>query len=348
MLTMAGLHGQREVQSLSTQQLNKFAGRRDVLRGVSLAAAGLAAPFAMPRLAGAGAPLAQQQVPGLYRLRIGQLEVTALLDGHTAFQDQALPGLFPNYDAAVAGRLRQQAFMPAGAVPLAVNAYLVNTGGRLILIDAGAAGALGPTLGQIPRNLAAAGLTPAQVDTIVITHFHRDHAAGLLDAEGHALFPNAELAEAEVAYWDDDAAMSQARPAVRSFFEPARRSLAPYRDRLRRITPGQEVSAGVVTLPLPGHTPGHMGVRVHSGPEQLIVWGDVVHTQALQMPRPDWSIAFDSDPGLAAETRRRAFDMAATDRLLVAGMHLDFPGIGYVVRRQEGYGLEPLPWRSAL
>jgi glyoxylase-like metal-dependent hydrolase (beta-lactamase superfamily II) len=320
-------------------------GRRSLLKSAALGSTLLA-----PRYAQAKGPLAQQQVPGLYRLRIGAIEVTALLDGHTAFQDQALPDLFPQYDAATAARLRQQSFVPAGAIPLAVNAYLINTGERLILIDAGAANALGPTLGQIPRNLAAAGLTPAQVDIIVVTHFHRDHAAGLLDADGQALFPNAELvaADQEIAYWDDDAVMSQARPAVRSFFEPARRSLAPYRGRLRRITPGQEVVAGVVTLPLPGHTPGHMGVRVYSGAEQLVVWGDVVHTQALQMPRPDWSIAFDSDPGQAAETRTRMFDMAATDRLLVAGMHLDFPGIGHVVRRPEGYGFEPLPWRSAL
>jgi glyoxylase-like metal-dependent hydrolase (beta-lactamase superfamily II) len=324
----------------------RIVDRRHLLISTALGAA--ASLHVGPVLA--RAPLAAQQVPGLYRLRIGTIEVTALLDGHTSFPDQALPGLFPAYDAATADRLRQQAFVPAGGVPLAVNAYLINTGSQLILVDAGAAGALGPTLGQIPGNLAAAGLEPSQIDTIIVTHFHRDHAAGLLTGSGQALFPNAELvvAEAEIDYWDDDAAMAAARPAVRNFFEPARRSLAPYRARLRRIVPGQDVAPGVATLPLPGHTPGHMGVRVHSGTDQLVVWGDVVHTQALQMPRPDWSIAFDSDLAMAAETRRRMFDVAATDRVLVAGMHLDFPGIGHVVRRQEGYGFEPLAWRSAL
>jgi glyoxylase-like metal-dependent hydrolase (beta-lactamase superfamily II) len=321
-------------------------GRRHLLAAATLAGTGLL----HPSLTLAHAPQSTGQVPGLYRLRIGTIEVTALLDGHTSFPDTALAGLFPDFDAATATRLRQQAFVPAGGIPLAVNAYLINTGPQLVLVDAGAAGALGPTLGQIPGNLAAAGLDPSQIDTVVITHFHRDHAAGLLDRDGKALFPNAELvvAEAEVAYWDDDAAMAAARPAVRSFFEPARRALAPYRARLRRIVPGQEVVPGVTTVPLPGHTPGHMGVRVHSGADQLLVWGDVVHTQSLQMPRPDWSIAFDSDPAMAAETRRRVFDLAATDRVLVAGMHLDFPGIGHVVRRQEGYGFEPSAWRSAL
>lgn len=323
---------------------------RPVLNRRSLLQATLGAAAVMPATARATAPLAAQQVPGAYRLAVGEIQVTALLDGHTAFADQALPGLFPDYDAATAERLRRAAFIPEGRIPLAVNAYLVNTGTKLVLVDAGAAGALGPALGQLPRNLAAAGIAPEQVDVVVVTHFHRDHAAGLLDASGGALFPRAELvvAEAEAAYWQDDAAMAQARPAVRNFFEPARSAMAPYAGRLRRIAPGAEVVPGVTTVPLPGHTPGHMGVRVHSGREQLLAWGDVVHAQALQMPRPDWSIAFDSDPVLAAETRRRTFDMAATDRLLIAGMHLDFPGIGHVVRRQEGYGFEPLPWRSAL
>ena len=316
----------------------------------SLLQAGLATAAVIPADARAAAPLATQQMPGAYRLAVGEIQVTALLDGHTAFADQALAGLFPDYDASTAARLRRAAFIPEGRIPLAVNAYLINTGTKLVLVDAGAAGALGPTLGQIPRNLAAAGVAPDQVDVVVVTHFHRDHAAGLLNAGGAALFPKAELvvADAEVAYWQDDAAMAQARPAVRSFFEPARSAMAPYAARLRRIAPGAEVVPGVTTVPLPGHTPGHMGVRVHSGRDQLLAWGDVVHAQSLQMPRPEWSIAFDSDPALAAGTRTRTFDMAATDRLLIAGMHLDFPGIGYVVRRQEGYGFEPLPWRSAL
>jgi len=317
-------------------------------RGVVAGAAALLAARALP--AGAAAPPATEQMAGVYRHRVGDIQVTSLLDGNVAFPDAALPNLFARFDAETAARLRAEAFVPAGAVPLAVNAFLVNAGGRLILIDAGAATALGPTLGQLPRALTAAGVTPADIDVIVLTHLHRDHSARLMAAGGGALFPNAELlvAEAEVAYWTDAANEASAPAPLRPFFAPARQALSAYGARVRRIAPETEVAPGVRTLAVPGHTPGHLGVRIASGNDQLLMWGDVVHTQALQFPRPDWSISFDSDPALAAQTRMRLFDMAATDRIVVAGSHLSFPGLGHVTRRSEGFGFVPLMWRSAL
>lgn len=321
-------------------------GRRAWLAGVGAAA--LAAAGGRPGIA--AAPKAGEQVPGIYRHRVGGIEVTVVLDGTIAFPDAALPNLFAAYEAETAARLRAEAFVPAGGVPLAVNAFLVNTGNRLVLIDAGAARVLGPTLGRLPRNLRAAGVSPADVDQIVVTHLHRDHAAGLLTGEGTALFPRAELlvAEAEAAYWTDPGNETQAPQRLRPFFAPARQVVAAYGDRIRRIVSDTEVTSGIRTLAVPGHTPGHLGVTIADGNEQLLMWSDVVHTQALQFPRPDWSIAFDSDPDLAAQTRRRMFDMAATDRLLVAGSHLSFPGLGHVARRSEGYGFVPVMWRASL
>ncbi|MGK7865480.1 MBL fold metallo-hydrolase [Falsiroseomonas sp. E2-1-a4] len=298
----------------------------------------------------AAVPLATQQAPGFYRHRVGEIEVTALLDGNLAFPDAALPNLFRNYDAAIGTRLKTEAFNAPGGVPLAVNAFLVNTGTRLILVDAGAAAALGPNLGQIPRNLRAAGVALEDIDAIVLTHLHRDHAAGMLTAEGAALFPRAEVlvAEAEAAYWSDSGEETRAPAPLRPFFGPARAVLAAYGSRVRRIGLETEVAPGVRTLAIPGHTPGHLGVHVASGGAQFLMWGDVVHAQSLQFARPDWSISFDSDPDLAARTRSRIFDMAATDRIVVAGSHLAFPAIGHVARRSEGYGFVPAMWRSPL
>lgn len=318
--------------------------RRDILLG----GAALAAASALP--APAQVPLATEQAPGFYRHRVGDIEVTALLDGNLVFAEAALPNLFHGYDVAVGNRLREEAFAPPGGVPLAVNAFLINTGTRLILVDAGAARALGPTLGQIPRALAAAGVGPEQIDTILLTHLHRDHSAGLLRQDGSALFPRAELwvAEAEAAYWSDAAEESRAPAPLRPFFAPARAALAAYAGRTRRIALETEAAPGVRTLPMPGHTPGHFGVRVSSGEQQMLMIADVVHAQALQFARPDWSISFDSDPETAARTRTRIFDMAAADRFVIAGSHLAFPGLGHVARRSEGYAFVPLMWRSPL
>lgn len=317
-------------------------------RGLLLGGAALAAASAAARPAAAQVPRATEQAPGYYRHRVGEIEVTALLDGNLVFPGAALPNLFTNYDAAVADRLRAESFAPAAGVPLAVNAFLVNTGSRLVLVDAGAARALGPTLGQIPRALAAAGVTPQQIDVIVLTHLHRDHSAGLMQQDGSALFPRAELwvAEQEAGYWTDAGEESRAPAPLRPFFAPARAALAAYAGRVRHIGLETEVVPGVRTLPIPGHTPGHLGVRVSSGDQQMLMIADVVHAQSLQFARPDWSISFDSDPATAARTRARVFDMAAADRFVIAGSHLAFPGLGHVARRTEGFGFVPLMWQS--
>ncbi len=317
-------------------------------RALLLGGGALAATAALP--AHAQVARATEQAPGFYRHRVGEIEVTALLDGNLVFPNAALPNLFAGYDPAVGDRLRAESFAPAAGVPLAVNAFLVNTGSRLVLVDAGAARALGPTLGQIPRALAAAGVTPQQIDVIVLTHLHRDHSAGLMQQDGSALFPRAELwvAEQEAAYWTDAGEESRAPAPLRPFFAPARAALDAYGGRVRRIGLETEVVPGVRTLPIPGHTPGHLGVRVHSGDQQMLMIADVVHAQALQFARPDWSISFDSDPATAARTRARIFDMAATDRFVIAGSHLAFPGLGHVARRAEGFGFVPVMWRSPL
>ena len=316
--------------------------RRSFLAGALMASAFSAAgPMS---IVAAKAPMAARQVPGLYRLKVGGFEVTAVNDGMLGLDI----GLYPEAERPEAERLAEAAFLAAGRIPTAVNAYLVNTGVRLVLIDTGTATAMGPTLGRLAENLGAAGVDAAGIDLVLVTHLHPDHANGLLAAGGSASFPNAQVlvAEAEHGFWTDDGVLSRVSAEAKPFFEMARAAVAPYaaQGRLQRFEPGGEVVTGITALAAPGHTPGHTMFRVASGNDVLLVWGDIVHTAALQFPHPEWGISFDVDRAAAIESRRRVFDMAAAERMRVAGMHLPFPGIGHVARSGAGFAYVPAFW----
>ncbi len=297
----------------------------------------------LPRLADARAPLAGGQVPGAYRVKVGDLEVTALLDG---FIDLGRD-LFPGADAAQADALLEAAFLPKQpAIRSPVNAYAVNSGERLVLIDTGAATAMGPGFGLLPNGLQAAGIDPATIDTVLLTHLHPDHVNGLLTPEGVAAFPNAEvlLSEAEAAFWLDESVLGRAPAEVKPYFEMAQRAMKPYADRTRTFAPGGDAVPGITSVAAPGHTPGHTAYQLDSGGAQLLVWGDIVHAAALQFTHPEWAIAFDTDQAQAIDTRRRLLDGVATDRVAIAGMHLPFPGLGHVARDGEAYDFVPMPF----
>jgi glyoxylase-like metal-dependent hydrolase (beta-lactamase superfamily II) len=312
-------------------------------RSLLTAGAAVAVTPWLPVAAAARAPLAGKQVPGVYRTMVGGFEVTALLDGHLDLGRE----LFPAADPAATDALLDKAFLPqAPAIRTPVNAYAVNSGERLVLIDTGTAQAMGPGLGHLPASLQAAGIDPATVDAVLLTHMHPDHVNGLLTQQGVAAFPNAELlaAEAEAAFWLDESALGRAPAEVKPFFEMAQNAVKPYAARLRTFAPGGEALPGITSLAASGHTPGHTAYRVDSDGAQLLIWGDIVHVAALQFARPEWAITFDTDPSQAIDTRRRMFDMVVADRMAVAGMHLPFPGMGHVARDATGYAFVPVPF----
>ncbi|WP_235961275.1 MBL fold metallo-hydrolase [Falsiroseomonas selenitidurans] len=287
---------------------------------------------------------ARQQVAGVYHRQVGDILVTALHDG---YQDAPLSTVHGMAEAEAAAMLRA-AFRP---VPRRTNVscFLIRSGGRVALVDAGC-GPSKPTVGRLPANLAAAGVAPGAVEAVLMTHLHPDHFGGLSDGAGTAAFPHAELAlhEAEHAYWHDDAAMAAADPArQKMFFQGARTHLAPYAARTRLFSSG-EVFPGVTALPLPGHTPGHTGFLVASGGASLLLWGDIIHVQELQVPRPEVTMAVDVDPDQAITTRRRVFDQVATDRQAFAGAHLHFPALAHLARTPQGYALVPDAFTLAL
>jgi glyoxylase-like metal-dependent hydrolase (beta-lactamase superfamily II) len=287
----------------------------------------------------------QHQIPGVYHRRVGDIVVTAISDG---FLDGALDVL-RNITQEGARQILAESFRPARRT--AVNAFLVYSAGRLALIETGSGNYLQPTAGKVMANIKAAGVDPADIEAVLLTHMHPDHSAGLTDmATGARNFPNAELVvhENEPRHWYDDANMSGATERARKlYFQCAREQTAPYRDRMRLFREG-EIFPGVTAIPRHGHTPGHTTFMISSGKEQLLVWGDTVHVPEVQTARPEVCMEFDTDADAAAASRRAVFDMVATERLLVTGMHLHFPGFAHLARRGSAYQLIPAAWEPSL
>jgi glyoxylase-like metal-dependent hydrolase (beta-lactamase superfamily II) len=288
----------------------------------------------------------RQQISGVYHRCIGDIVVTAISDGYLDGTVEVLQ----NIDHDEARQMLAAAFRPGRRT--SVNTFAIHSAGRLALVDTGCGNYLLPTAGQLQRNLAAAGIDPADIELVLLTHMHPDHSAGLTDqTTGQRLFPNAEVAvhENDPRHWDDDAAMARGTDREQKlFFQAAREQIAPYRDRLRPFNAEREVFPGVTAIPLNGHTPGHSGYMISSSGQSLLIWGDIIHAPEIQVPRPEVTIEFDTDPAMAAATRRRVFDMVATDRLLIAGMHVHYPGFAHVVKQGGGYALSPEPWDQAL
>ena len=292
-------------------------------------------------LAVADAPQQKTQVPGYYRLMLGQFEVTALYDGAIDLDEK----LLKNIDKRDIQRLLAREFLKGPKVQTAVNAYLVNTGNKLILVDAGAAKLFGPGLGNIVDNLKAAGYTPEQVDTVLITHLHGDHINGLVTPDGQRVFANAEVwsAKADNDFWLSEAIAAQAPKDFQPFFKMSRDAAAPYlaAGKWKTFDSDRELLAGVSSVDTHGHTPGHASYLFQSGDQRLLVLGDLVHNHAVQFARPEVAFEFDNDPKQAVATRKRVFHKAAREKLMVAGMHLPFPGVGHVRKEAKGYAWVP-------
>ncbi|MEM9635676.1 MAG: MBL fold metallo-hydrolase [Pseudomonadota bacterium] len=299
----------------------------------------------IPSPAQAAAPKAGEPLAGALRYKVGDFEVTALLDGYLDVTPEVVVG----YEEAEGQRLRDVALIEGNALRIPVNAYLVNTGERLVLVDAGTSDALGPTMGRLPSALAAAGVTADQIDAVLITHMHPDHLFGAVDGDGKPVFKNAELILPEVdnAFWYDDAAMNGAPEQFKPFFLGARRAAEAYKGKQTLFSGDKEILPGVSAMALPGHTPGHSGYVFDSNGETLVIAGDIIHMTVYQFERPDWGIGFDIDAPTAAATRKKFFDQAASDKLFFAGAHIPFPGMGRVVKNGDGYRFVAAGWPYA-
>jgi glyoxylase-like metal-dependent hydrolase (beta-lactamase superfamily II) len=278
--------------------------------------------------------------PGSYRMTLGKFEITALSDGSSPVpMGNLLTNITPaQYDAAL-----RKAFLK-DPIDTSVNAFLINTGSKFVLVDTGAGTFLGPAEGKLLSNLKAAGYQPEQIEEIYLTHMHGDHIGGLL-ADGQAAFPKAivRAAQAEADFWLSTAQMDAAPEPMKSFFKNAMSALKPYiaAGRFKPFRGDMEMVPGILAKLTPGHTPGSTVYVVESQGEKLVLLGDLVHVAAIQFADPSVSIRFDNDSGEAVAARKKAFLDASDSRYWVAGAHIPFPGIGHVRAAGSGYEFVP-------
>jgi len=305
-----------------------------------LASACLSTLSLAPMAARADAPMAKAQAPGFYRTMVGDFEVTVLSDG-----TMKLPVLeLLHGDKARIGDALRRNFL-GEQVETSDNAFLVNTGSKLVLVDAGSGAAFGPTMGGLVGNLRAAGYRPEQVDEVYITHMHGDHVGGLMTGTART-FPNATLRidRRDTDFWLSEAVMNRAPAEVRDFFKGAMAAVNPYKDagKLRPFDGATQLVPGVRAQPAYGHTPGHTVYVVESKGEKLVLWGDLLHVAAVQFEEPAVTIGFDIDEPAAAQSRLAGFADAARNGDLVAAAHLPFPGIGRLRAAGKGHVFVPL------
>ena len=313
-------------------------------RMISMALA-VAAILAAPVVAHAAAPMVKTQAPGYYRMMLGEVEITVLSDGTVNLpMSQLLTNITPEKFRADIGRhfLRDP-------IETSVNAFLVNTGSKLVLIDSGAGKLFGPTLGKLQASLKAAGYTPEQVDEVYVTHMHGDHIGGVSAGDKPA-FPNAVLRvdQKDADFWLSEAQMDKAPEQYKDAFRGAMAMAKPYiaAGRFKPFDGDTELVPGVKALASRGHTPGHSTYVVESKGEKLVLWGDLMHVAAVQFATPPVTIQFDSDSAAAAAQRAKAYAEAAAQGYVVGAAHLSFPGLGRLRAEGNGYVFVPLNYRA--
>ena len=286
-------------------------------------------------------------VPSRYALRVGEIDVTVISDGVLT-----LPGemLGHNVDPAVRAAWLNDMFLPPDVLEWALNAVVVRSGSRTILIDAGIGMAPGlnlPRAGQLIHRLAAAGIDLASVTDVVLTHLHMDHIGGLLvDGVKDQLRPDlrVHVAAAEAEFWaaPDFSRVSMPPGFPDALRRTAKRFLAEYRSQLRPFETEHEVAPGVLVTRTGGHTPGHSVVRLASRGDRLTFAGDAVFQVGFE--HPDWFNGFEHDPEEAARVRVRLLRELAANRESLVATHLSFPSVCHVAVDGDVFRWVPGPW----
>ncbi|HYD01958.1 MAG TPA: MBL fold metallo-hydrolase [Phycisphaerales bacterium] len=291
---------------------------------------------------------------GFYRFKVGAFTLTLLTDGSMPMSMGMFGGGPSKEDVEAAAA---EALIPPARMLGHVHGLLIDAGageaGR-VLVDTGCGSGMGPTTGRLMRSLALAGVTPAQIGAVIITHAHPDHVGGLMEGAGPNVFPAAHffVAKAEVDFWMSNPDLSKShldlkmKDAVKMTAKTLFTQLtdSAFKDRLHLVGDGDKVVEGVSFTAAPGHTPGHSAVTVSAASEKFVYLTDLAHHAPIQLPHPEWHVAYDTDPVQAAKTRRALLTKVAGEKTLVSGAHLPFPAVGYVKKEGSGFAWVPRVW----
>ena len=331
--------------------------RRNLLAGAATATAAAAlGGFSGVTPARAQAPQIGQQAPNFYRYKLGDFEVSVVADG--VIRNKLPPTFVTNVKTEDVQAALKANFLDTETFNNTYTPIIVNTGKNLVVIDTGFGEGnreqVKGTAGNFLANMAAAGIDPKMVDTVIISHFHGDHVNGLLRADSSPAFPNAviRVPGQEQKYWMDDGEMSTASGSERlsGLFKNNRRIFGNP-EIAKRVQPyegGKEIVSGITAVATNGHSLGHHSQVVSSGNRSVFVQGDVTHVPYLFARNPGWHLMFDQDPQAAEVTRRKVYDMLAADRMMVQGFHYPFPSVAYIEKTPTGYRENYVQWSTTL
>jgi glyoxylase-like metal-dependent hydrolase (beta-lactamase superfamily II) len=275
-----------------------------------------------------------------YRFVHGEFNITVLSDGYiTVPIDIVLPDGTPDERLDVLTATGDPA---TGDVTQKANLPLLRKGDDLILIDIGAGNKYQASDGKLSANLEIAGIEPAAITKIALTHAHPDHMWAMLRDDGELRFPNATyyIAATEWDYWMNPDCQTNMPGVLHKFARGTQRDFSAIKDRVIMVKPGDDIITGLRVLDTAGHTPGHISFEVAGG-EGLIITGDVANNEIASFRIPNAPFGYDTKPGLAIKTRVKLMERAAAERLKLLGYHWTYPGVGYAEPSGGGYRYVP-------
>lgn len=285
-----------------------------------------------------------QQNAGWHRFALGSFAVTIVSDGNLVVPTNMIGANQPREDVVA---FLESLYLDPEINFGHTNHVLVDTGEAMVLVDVGSGERFQPTAGRLTPNLEDAGIDAATITHVALTHAHPDHVWGMLDEFDETRFPEASYAisAAEFDWWTGEDRVNQVPEPMQAMVVGAQNALTPVAEQTTMVSDGASIVPGVTMIDTPGHTVGHMAVMLESDGQQMLVVGDAINHVYASFEHPDWYFGFDTEKDQAVATRRRLLDMAATDRIPIAGYHLPFPGVGHVIKRGDAYQFLPEMWR---